>query len=71
MLLVAEDQYNEIVDSSMAWNLSQDSSEDAEDEFTSNLTTHEQPPTNSARRLKALFKQITGAYLIPRVAHLC
>ncbi|KAH8120467.1 TIP-1 family-domain-containing protein [Phellopilus nigrolimitatus] len=59
----AEDQYNEIIISADAWQLSDDAEED-----TANV--REVRPTNSARRVKVLIEQITDRYRpLPRFLH--
>ncbi|KAI5123752.1 hypothetical protein M0805_000343 [Coniferiporia weirii] len=59
----AEDQYNDIISSPDAWQIPDDTEEDAASE-------REVRPTNSARRVKALIEQITDRYrALPRFLH--
>ncbi|THH05559.1 hypothetical protein EW145_g4700 [Phellinidium pouzarii] len=59
----AEDQYNDIIISSDAWQIPDDATEDA-------MNEQEVRPTNSARRVKALIEQITDRYrALPRFLH--
>ena len=57
---VAEEQYNEIIQAQDAWHISDDGESDERD----------LRPTNSARRVKALFDQVSDRYqVLPRFHH--
>ncbi len=56
--IVAMDQYFEIISSSDAWLIADD---DGEEESDTRPAVRELRPTNSARRVKALVEQVTGA----------
>lgn len=56
-ITVAEDQYNEIISSPDAWQVTDDGEEGISD------ADLDVKPTNSARRVKALIEQITGGWI--------
>ena len=60
-MIVGENQINEIISSSDAWNISEDSSEE---EMLGGLKA-----TVSSRQIKALIEQITGMSLLPSHHH--
>lgn len=57
-----EEQYHDIVTASDAWTIAQDEKHDDENR----PAQIELKPTNSARRIKALVEQVTGAYWVSR-----
>lgn len=61
---VADDQYHEIISASDAWVISDDDGHD----YTQNLRSQDADlkATTSARRVKALVEQVTGASLLDR-----
>jgi hypothetical protein len=59
---VAEEQYNEIIQAQDAWHISDDGESDER--------YRDLRPTNSARRVKALFDQVSDRYrVVPRFHH--
>lgn len=63
--VVAEAQYDDLIHSPDAWQLADDGGHPDDQTLTPNLH-----PTNSARRVKALFEQITDRYKpLPRFNH--
>lgn len=59
---VAEEQYNEIIQAQDAWHISDDGESDERH--------RDLRPTNSARRVKALFDQVSDRYqVVPRFHH--
>lgn len=57
-LSVAEDQYQEIISASDAWQIADDDHE----HYVDSATNRDLKTTNSARRIKALVEQVTGKH---------
>lgn len=65
--VVADDQYHEIISASDAWAVADDDRH--ESNHSSQDTTLK--ATTSARRIKALVEQVTGAFLLNRINYVC